>query len=77
MPDVVRRELARFAKDGLIIVRASRTDEGLVDREPEDDANGFVAVRALNLQKARILRQLLIANGISDPGAIQSAFDNR
>lgn len=76
MPDVVRRELARFAKDGLIIVRASRTDEGLVDREPEDDANGFVAVRALNLQKARML-QLLISNGISDPGAIQSAFDNR
>ncbi len=74
MPDVVRRELARFAKDGLIIVRASRTDEGLVDREPEDDANGFVAVRALNLQKAR---KLLIANGISDPDAIQSAFDNR
>ena len=73
---MVRRELARFAKDGLIIVRASRTDEGLVDREPEDDANGFVAVRALNLQKARML-QLLISNGIRDPGAIQSAFDNR
>ncbi len=49
---MLRRELARFAKDGLIIVRASRTDEGLVDREPEDDANGFVAVRTLNLQKA-------------------------
>lgn len=77
MPDAVRRELARFAQDGLIIVRASRTDEGLVDREPEDDANGFVAARALNPQKARILLQLLIANGISDPGAIQSAFDNR
>ena len=77
MPDAVRRELARFAQDGLIIVRASRTDEGLVDREPEDDANGFVAARALNPQKARILLQLLIANGISDPAAIQSAFDNR
>ncbi|MBO6945488.1 asparaginase [Altererythrobacter sp.] len=77
MPDAVRRELARFAQDGLIIVRASRTDEGLVDREAEDDANGFVAARALNPQKARILLQLLIANGITDPGAIQSAFDNR
>ena len=77
MPDAVRRELARFAEDGLLIVRASRADEGLVDREPEDDAIGFVAARALNPQKARILLQLLIANGISDPDAIQAAFDNR
>ena len=77
MPDAVRRELARFAEDGLLIVRASRADEGLVDREPEDDAIGFVAARALNPQKARILLQLLIANGVSDPDAIQAAFDNR
>jgi len=77
MPDIVRQALVRLRQNGLAVVRASRADEGLVDREPEDDANGFVAARALNPQKARILLQLLIANGITDPGAIQAAFDNR
>ena len=75
MPDPVRQTLAAARAEGLLVVRASRADEGLVDREPEDDANGFVASRALNPQKARILLQLLIANGISDPAAIQRAFD--
>lgn len=74
MPEPVRQELANL---GLPVVRASRTDEGLVDREPEDDANGFVAARALNPQKARILLQLLLASGESDPAALQRAFDGR
>jgi len=77
MPDPVRQALVRLASDGMPIVRATRLDEGLVDREPEDDANGFVASRALNPQKARILLQLLIATGICEPAAIQSAFDTR
>ena len=75
IPEAIRQELANFRKNGLYIVRASRVDEGLVDREPEDGANGFVAARALNPQKARILLQLLIANGVTDPAAIQLAFD--
>ncbi|HCY02682.1 MAG TPA: asparaginase, partial [Erythrobacter sp.] len=54
-----------------------RADEGLVDREDEDNANGFVAARALNPQKARILLQLLLAAGESDPATIQRAFDMR
>ncbi|TRD10664.1 asparaginase [Erythrobacter insulae] len=77
MPDSVRERLIRLAQGGLRVVRASRLGEGLVDREPEDDANGFVAARALNPAKARILLQLLIAAGISDPAAIQSEFDRR
>ncbi|TMM48850.1 asparaginase [Qipengyuania marisflavi] len=77
MPESVRAELVRLRTAGLPVVRASRTGEGLVDREPEDDANGFVAARALNPQKARILLQLLIADGIDDPSAIQTAFDGR
>ncbi len=77
MPAAVRRVLAELAARGLAVVRASRTDEGLVDREPEDDANRFVAARALNPQKARILLQLLLASGTTDPAAIQSAFDGR
>ncbi|QZD89013.1 asparaginase [Qipengyuania aurantiaca] len=77
MPERVRQELALFAQNGIPVVRASRADEGLVDREPEDDANRFVAARALNPQKARILLQLLVAGGITDPAAIQRKFDRR
>ena len=77
MPERVRQELALLAQDGIPVVRASRADEGLVDRESEDAANRFVASRALNPQKARILLQLLLAGGISDPAAIQKAFDGR
>jgi len=77
MPDSARQELARLASRGVCVIRASRADEGLVDREDEDDANGFVAARALNPQKARILLQLLLAAGESDPATIQRAFDMR
>ncbi len=77
MPEGLRRELVELRRTGVTVVRASRLDEGLVDREPEDDANGFVAARALNPQKARILLQVLLANGIEDPAAIQAAFDRR
>ena len=77
MPDAVRQELVALAAEGVCVVRASRADEGLVDREDEDEANRFVAARALNPQKARILLQLLIASGESNPAAIQRAFDGR
>ncbi len=77
MPDTVRQELVKVARRGIPVVRASRADEGLVDREPEDTANQFVAARALNPQKARILLQLLLAGGETEPAAIQRAFDGR
>lgn len=76
MPGPVRDQLADMARQGLIVVRASRVDEGLVDREPDDDTARFVAARALNPQKARLLLQLLLAEGIADPAAIQAAFDD-
>ncbi|MDJ0976929.1 MAG: asparaginase [Erythrobacter sp.] len=77
MPDPVRQALRLLAAEGRAIVRSSRLDEGLVDREPEDEENGFVAARALGPPKARILLQLLIASGITDPAAIQKAYDER
>ena len=77
MPERVRQELALMAQGGIPVVRASRADEGLVDREGEDEANRFVAARALNPQKARILLQLLLAGGTTDPAAIQRSFDGR
>ena len=77
MPEAVRQTLAGLAAEGIPVVRSSRLDEGLVDREPEDDANRFVAARALGPPKARILLQLLIASGVTDPGAIQREYDGR
>ncbi|WP_374409267.1 asparaginase [Pelagerythrobacter sp.] len=77
MPDPLRRALVILREGGIVVVRSSRLDEGLVDREPEDDANGFVAARALNPQKARILLQVLLANGVRDVAEIQTAFDRR
>ena len=75
MPQGVRDALASLAARGIAIVRASRTEEGLVDREDGDAAHGFVAARALNPQKARILLQVLLANGVREGEAMQRAFD--
>ena len=77
MPGRVREELALLAQSGIVVVRASRADEGLVDREVADEANRFVAARALNPQKARILLQCLLASDVRDPATIQQAFDSR
>ena len=77
MPDPVRQRLVELIANGLHVVRASRLGEGLVDREPSDDADGFIAARALSPAKARILLQLLIAAEVQDPAAIQREFDRR
>ena len=77
MPDPVRQVMLDHARRGALVVRASRTDEGLVDRLPSDDPDGFVAARALGVPKARLLTALLIANGITDPAEAQRYFDGR
>ena len=61
------------------VVRSSRVDQGSVDRnlEVDDDALGFVAARGLGPAKARILLQVLLASGITDPAAMQAEFDRR
>ncbi len=76
-PAVVLAALARAAASGVPVVRASRVDEGLVDRnvEVDDDALGLVAARALGPAKARVLLMVLVANGITDAGQVQAAFD--
>ncbi|RIV83139.1 asparaginase [Aurantiacibacter zhengii] len=76
-PDTVRQALAEAAHEGIVVVRATRVDEGLVDREPDDDIHGFVAARALGPAKARILVQVLIANGVTEPALVQEAFGRR
>lgn len=76
-PAAIRSALADAVQGGVPVVRASRVDEGLVDREPDDDLHGFIAARALGPARARILLQLLLANGISDPSQAQKEFSRR
>ena len=68
--------LAAAAKQGVVVVRSSRVGSGIVNRnvEVEDDTLGFAVALDLNPQKARVLLELLIANGITDPKAVQQAF---
>jgi L-asparaginase len=76
-PRVVLEAFAACAASGVPVVRASRVDEGLVDRnvEVDDDALGLVAARALGPAKARVLLMVLVANEITDSATVQAAFD--
>jgi L-asparaginase len=76
-PARVIRALARAAANGVPVVRSTRVDEGLVDRnvEVDDDSLGLVAARALGPARARVLLTVLIANGITDAASVQAAFD--
>ncbi|GKQ53675.1 asparaginase [Bradyrhizobium sp. Ce-3] len=68
--------LASAAKQGVVVVRSTRVGSGYVNRnvEVEDDKLGFAVALDLNPQKARVLLALLIANGITDPKAVQQAY---
>jgi L-asparaginase len=76
-PASVLAALAEAAASGVPVVRSTRVDEGIVDRnvEVDDDALGLIAARALGPAKARMLLMVLIANGITDVARIQAAFD--
>ncbi|MEM1052108.1 MAG: asparaginase [Pseudomonadota bacterium] len=76
-PRAVLDALGKAVESGVPVVRSSRVDEGLVDRnvEVDDDAYGFVAARALGPAKARVLLMVLTANGARDSRDIQAAFD--
>lgn len=69
--------LVEAAMTGVVGVRASRCPLGPVLRniEVSDDALGLVAAGLLNPAKARVLLQLLLANGVTTPDAVQAAFD--
>lgn len=68
--------LEAAAKKGIIVVRSTRVRSGFVTRnvEVDDDKNGFVVSEDLNPQKARVLTQLLIANGVTSAAKLQQAF---
>ncbi|VVE65074.1 L-asparaginase 2 [Pandoraea anapnoica] len=69
--------LEAAARKGIVVVRSSRVGAGFVNRNVEvsDDKTGFVVSYDLNPQKARVLTQLLIGNGVSAADKVQKAFD--
>lgn len=70
--------LEKAASQGIVVVRSTRVSKGYVNRnvEVDDSKSGFIASMDLNPQKARVLTQLLIANGITNPEKVQEAFSN-
>lgn len=68
--------LANAAKEGVVVVRASRVPTGYTTRNAEVDDNlyGFVASERLNPQKARVLLQLALTQ-TKDPKQIQALFE--
>src|SRR5204862_6390172 len=75
----VVQALSDAARKGVIVVRSSRVGSGFTVRNAElnDDQLGFVAALDLNPPKARVLLQLLLANGITEPARIQQEFAAR
>lgn len=68
--------LERAIKKGVVVVRSTRVGSGFVNRnvEVDDDKSGFIVSLDLNPQKARILTQLLIANGVTSAAQMQQQF---
>jgi L-asparaginase len=75
MPRAVASALTEVARTGVPVVRSSRVISGEVARnvEIDDDACGFIAADQLNPQKARVLLQLCVANGMKNED-VQDAF---
>jgi L-asparaginase len=73
--DAALAALEKAAKQGVAVVRCSRTGSGVVDRNVEvnDDKLGFIAGMELNPQKARILLMLGLAK-TSDVKKLQQYF---
>jgi L-asparaginase len=66
---------AAASREGVTVVRSSRTGGGVVERnvEMDDDRLGFIAADELNPQKARILLMLALAR-TRDQSVIQRMF---
>ncbi len=62
MTQAAVQALAKHAKNGVVVVRASRVATGRVGRnvEVDDDKLGFIASLGLNPQKARVLLRLAL-----------------
>lgn len=74
--DTALAGIERARKAGVLVVRSTRVGSGFTNRnvEVDDDRYGLVTSMDLNPQKARILLQLLLAHGKTEPDDIQAAF---
>jgi L-asparaginase len=70
----MRRALADYAQQGIVVVRASRLGAGRVVRDDNYQEPDFVAADNLNPQKAWVLLTLALTR-TSDPDTIQRMFD--
>ncbi|MBT2263158.1 type II asparaginase [Bacillus safensis] len=61
-------------KKDVVVVRSSRTGNGIVTREKTDDEHHFVSSDSLNPQKARILLMLALTK-TKDPGKVQRYYE--
>jgi L-asparaginase len=68
--------LSRAAKTGVVVVRSTRLEQGMVLRnnEIDDDKAGFVASGELNPAKSRVLLQLALTV-TKDAARVQRMFD--
>src|SRR5262245_54182573 len=69
--------LKAVVKQGVVGVRSSRTNGGIIRRniEVNDDEAGTVASMELNPAKARVLLQLALLKGAKDAKTIQGYYD--
>jgi L-asparaginase len=76
MTPLALNELAKAAKNGIVVVRSTRVAQGIVLRnsEVDDDKLGFVASGELNPPKSRVLLQLALTK-TTDPVRIQKMFE--
>ncbi|KQS74013.1 hypothetical protein ASG32_27770 [Methylobacterium sp. Leaf361] len=76
IPKVLQPAATSAAKSGVVVVRASRVNGGVVERNGEhDDALlGTVTADSLNPQKARVLVMLGLTK-TNDAGEMQRMFD--
>lgn len=72
--DILKAGLIEASKQGVVVVKASRSGNGLVTPVLDDQRHYFVASGSLNPQKARILLALALKK-TNDPVEIQRMFD--
>ena len=74
IPERAEAALAEAAKEGIAVVRSTRSAAGRVTRaEASYEANGFIASDTLNPAKARVLLQLALLK-TSDTASIRTMF---
>ena len=76
MSQIALDALAKAVKTGIVVVRSSRLERGMVLRnnEVDDDKLGFVASGEINAPKSRVLLQLALMV-TQDPARVQKMFD--